>query len=74
LSVDRERKDRRMLDTFYVIIGINAMQLQVQFISHFLPVSSGFHFHTHAFHSLLRVFVAQPSVCDVTAARATSRI
>jgi len=59
LSVDRERKkDGRRLDRFYVIICINAMQLQVQFISHFLPVSSGFHFHTHAFRSLLRVFYA----------------
>jgi len=35
--------------------------LQVHFISHLLPVSSGFHFHTHAFHSLLRVFIAQPT-------------
>jgi len=50
------------------------MQLQVQFISHFHPVSSGFHFHTHAFCSLLRVFIAQPTVRDVTKARATSRI
>jgi len=48
LSVDRERKkDGRKLDRLYVIICINAMQLQVQFISHFYPVSSGFHFHTH---------------------------
>jgi hypothetical protein len=51
------------------------MQLQVQFIIHFLPVSSGFYFHTHAFHSLLRVFIAQPTaVRDVTPARAASRI
>ena len=63
LSVDRKRKkDGRMLDRFYVIICMNAMQLQVQFISHFLPVSSGFHFHTHAFHSLLRVFITQHTV------------
>ena len=73
LSVDRERKkDGRKLDRFYVIICINATQLQVQFISHFLPVSSGFHFHLHAFHSLLRVFFAQPR--DVTPARASSRV
>jgi len=32
---------------FYVTICTNAMQLQVKLISHFLPVSSGFHFHTH---------------------------
>jgi hypothetical protein len=32
------------------------MQLEVQFISHFLPVSSGFHFHTHVFRSLLHVW------------------
>jgi len=50
------------------------MKLQVQFISHFLPVSSGFHFHTHAFRSLLRVFIAQPTVRDVTPAHAASRI
>ena len=76
LSVDSERKkDGRMLDRFYVIICINAMQLQVQFISDFLPVSSGFHFHTHAFHSLLRVFIAQPTaVRDVTPVHAASRI
>jgi hypothetical protein len=34
------------------------MQLQLQFIIYFLPVSSGFHFHTHAFRSLFRVFYA----------------
>ena len=63
LSVDRERKkDGRRLDRFYVIICTNAMQLQVQFISYFLPVSSVFHFHTHAFRSLLRVFIAQLTV------------
>jgi hypothetical protein len=32
--------------------------MQVQFIIYFLFVSSGFHFHTHAFRSLLRVFYA----------------
>jgi hypothetical protein len=76
LSVDRERKkDGRRLDRFYVTICITAMQLQEQFISHFLPVSSGFHFHTHAFHLLLRVFIAQPTaVRDVTPAHAASRI
>jgi hypothetical protein len=63
LFVGRERKkDGRTLDRFYVIICINAMQLQVQFISHFLPVSSVCHFYTHAFRSLLRVFIAQPAV------------
>jgi len=38
------------------------MQLQLQFIIHFLPVPSGFHFHTHAFRSLLRVFCALRTV------------
>jgi len=43
LSVDRVRKkDGRR---FYIIICINAMQLQVQFISHFSSYQ-GFHFHT----------------------------
>ena len=63
LSVDRERKkDGRRLDRVYVIICIIATQLQLQFIIHFLPVSSGFHFYTHAFRSLLRVFCALPTV------------
>jgi hypothetical protein len=35
------------------------MQLQLQFIIHFLPVSSGFHMDTRAFLSLLRVFYAR---------------
>jgi len=61
LSVDRERKkDGRRFDRFYVIICIIATQLQ--FIIHLLPVSSGFHFCTHAFRSLLRVFYALPTV------------
>jgi hypothetical protein len=73
LSVDRERKkDGRRLDRFYVIICINAMKLQVQFISHFLSISSGFHFQTHAFRSLLCIFIAQPTVHDVTPACAAS--
>jgi len=75
LSVDRERKkDGRSLDRLYVISCITAMQLQVQSISHFHPNLPGFHFHTHAFRSLLRVFIAQPTVRDVTPARAASRI
>jgi hypothetical protein len=75
LSIDRERKkDGRRLDRLYVIICINTMQLQVQFVSHIHPISSGFHFHTHAFRSLLRVLIAQPTVPDVTPARAASRI
>jgi hypothetical protein len=40
----------------------DAMQLQLQFILYFLPVSSGFHFHTHAFRSLIRVFYALRTV------------
>jgi len=40
LSVDRERKkDGRKLDRFYAIIYIIAMQLELLFIIHFLPVS-----------------------------------
>jgi hypothetical protein len=50
LFVDREPKENgQSLDRFYVIICTIAMQLKVQFINHFHPVSSGFHFHTHAF-------------------------
>jgi hypothetical protein len=63
LSLDSVRKeDGRKLDSVYVIICINATQLQVKFISHFLPVSSGFHLHIHAFQSLLRVFYALRTV------------
>jgi hypothetical protein len=63
LSLDSVRKeDGRKLDRFFVIICINAVQLQVQFIIHFLPVPSGFHFHTHAFRSLLHVFYALRTV------------
>jgi hypothetical protein len=40
------------------------MQLQLQFVIHFLPVSSGFHIYTHAFRSLLRVVYALPTVQD----------
>ena len=52
LSVDRERKkDRQRLDRLYVIICINAMQLQVQFISHFHPSHQVSIFtHTHSIH------------------------
>jgi hypothetical protein len=62
LSLDSVRKDGRMLDSFYVIICTNAMHLQVQFIIYSLPVLSGFHFHTHAFRSLLRAFYALRTV------------
>jgi hypothetical protein len=51
------------------------MQLQMQFIIYFLPASSGFHFHTHTFRSLLHICIAQTTaVSDVTPARAASRI
>jgi hypothetical protein len=56
LSLESVRKDGRRLDKFYVIICMNSTQLEVQFIIHFLPVSSGSQFHTHAFRSLLCVF------------------
>jgi hypothetical protein len=63
LSIDSARKeDGRRFNRFYVIICTNAMQLQVQFIIYFLPVSSGFHFYTHAFRSLFRVFYALRTV------------
>jgi hypothetical protein len=45
------------------------MKLQVQFIIYFLPVSSGFHFYTHAFRSLIRVFYA---LCTVHITPVTS--
>jgi hypothetical protein len=54
--------DGLKLDRFYVIICINATQLQEQFIIHFLLVSSGFYFHTHVFRSLLRIFYELPTV------------
>ena len=63
LSLDSVgKKDGRRLDRFHVIICIIATQLQLQFIIHFLPVSSGFRFHTHAFRSVLRVLYASPTV------------
>jgi len=43
------------------------MQLQLQFIIHFLPVSSGFHMDTRTFRSLLRVVYA---LCKALAVRA----
>jgi len=72
LSLDSMRKeDGRKLDRIFIIICINAMQLQVKFIIHFLPVSSGFPFHTHALRSFLRVFNALRTVHvrDVTPTR-----
>jgi len=61
LSVDREqKKDGRRLDKLCVITFRNATQLQVQFIIHFLPVSTGFHFHMHSVHfSVFSVHYAQ---------------
>jgi hypothetical protein len=38
------------------------IRLQLQFIIHFLPVSSGFHMDTRAFRSLLRLVYALPTV------------
>ena len=65
LSLDSVRKkDGRGLDRFHVIICIIAMQLQLQFIIHFLPVSLGFHIYTYTFRSLLRVVYALPTVQD----------
>jgi hypothetical protein len=49
--------ERKRLDRLDV-----AIQLQLQFIIYFLPVSSGFYFHTHAFRSLFRVFYALRTV------------
>ena len=60
------KKDRRRLDRFHVIICTIAMQLQLQFIIHFLPVSPGFHIYTYAFRSLLRIVYALPIVQDIS--------
>jgi hypothetical protein len=60
--VSVRKKNGRRIDRFYVMICMNATQLQGQFIMHVLPVSSGVHFHTHAFRSLLRVFCALTTV------------
>jgi hypothetical protein len=38
--------------------------LKLHFLIHLLPVSSGLHFYTHAFRSLLRVFYALLIVHD----------
>ena len=67
LSLDNVRKkDGRRLDRFHVIICTIAMQLQLQFIIHFLPVSPGFHIYTYAFRSLLRIVYALPIVQDIS--------
>jgi len=67
LSLDSVgKKDGRRLDRLHVIICIIAMQLQLQCIIHFLPVSSGFHIYTHAFRSLLRVLYELPTVQDTS--------
>jgi hypothetical protein len=58
------KKKGRSLERFHVIICIVAMQLQLQFIIHFLPVSSGLHIYTNAFRSILRVAYALPTVQD----------
>jgi hypothetical protein len=58
------RKEGRSLDRFHVIICIISMQLQ--FIIHFLRVSSGFHIYTHAFRSLLRFVYTLPTVQDTS--------
>jgi len=42
----------------------------LQFLIHLLPVSSGFHFYTHAFRSLLRVLYALPIVHDTSSKNA----
>jgi len=41
--------------------SISALYIKLQFIIHFLPVSSGFRMDTHAFHSILRVVYALPT-------------
>jgi hypothetical protein len=79
LSLDRVRKkDGRRLDRFYVIICMNATQLQVQFIIHFLPVSPGFHFHTHMHSVHFSAFSVHYHSArhgrDVTLIHAASRI
>jgi len=44
--------------------------LQLQFLIHLLPVSSGFHFYTHAFRSLHGVFYALSIVHDTSSKNA----
>ena len=56
------KKDGRRLARRYVIIWAIATQIQLQFISHFLPVTSGLRFHKHAFRSVLRILYASPTV------------
>jgi hypothetical protein len=62
--VPRQRTEggRTKVRSVYVIICTNVMQLQLQFVIYFLPVSSSFHFHKHAFRSLFRVFYALRTV------------
>jgi hypothetical protein len=63
LSLDSVwKEDGQRFDRFYVTICTNAMQLQLQFIIYFFPASSGFHYHTHVFRSLFRVFYALRTV------------
>ena len=42
------------------------MQLQLQFMIHFLPAPSGFHIYTLAFRSLLRVVYALRTAQDTS--------
>jgi len=44
--------------------------MQLQFLIHLLPVSSGFHFYTHAFRSLHGVFYALPIVHNTSSKNA----
>jgi len=53
-EVQTKTNERKSTETLYI-------RLQLQFIIHFLPVSSGFHIVTRTFHSLLRIVYALPT-------------
>ena len=55
-EVQTKRNERKSVQALYI-----RLQLQLQFIIHFLPVSSGFRMDTRGFRSLLRVVYALPA-------------
>ena len=61
-SVDSVRKKVRQVSRYY-LYNYNAVAIAIHYS---LPVSSGFHIHTHAFRSLLRVVYALPTVHDTS--------
>ena len=53
-EVQTKKNEQKSIEASYI-------RLQLQFIIHFLPVSSGFRMDTRAFCSLLRVVYALPT-------------